>query len=155
MKIIRAFPIVLLLTIAASNVYAHQDTPIELHGKNLIGLPNRFEPAKFVLEERTLQIGKLQLTFPKCVSEYFNSFQKNEIIISASWYHKTTSMPEYISFMLESEEKDVGYALSFDMNTLHPFVFIKIIEHSKGATNLRITIEKQCFIDMTNSIKTI
>jgi len=98
------------------SAYAHQDTIIKIDGNKLVGLPSNYLPATFDFSTNTLSVKDIQVTFPKCLTNYYKFGR--EINISASWYHsfEYTKLPPYIRFRVEGSE----FGLILDLDTLKP-----------------------------------
>jgi hypothetical protein len=95
---------------------AHVDTPIELHGTQLIGLPSNYSPAEFDATARRLRIGNHVFTFVGMLESFFEDPHK--LRLSASWYHEADILPPYIVFHIQPRGKDHEFKILLSLDTL-------------------------------------
>ncbi|WP_390591301.1 hypothetical protein [Simiduia litorea] len=126
---------------------AHEDTIIERNGDILLGLPIKYQPATFNESDFTLSLGRLSVTFPKCVHELFVLKGEEKIIIDASWYHEPEAdgLPPYITLRTSTDTSDFGKSLLINMDTLFPV--------DTGFTYGIDAQEKQCILKFKPTTK--
>lgn len=134
----------------------HQDTPLQIDKKgNIIGLPKEFSSAKFDLEKGYLKIKDKEIIFPRCLSYYFDIHEKPRLNLSASWYHSKDIMPYYLNFDISEKNKDYGYTILIDLETLE-LIYVNIsIEQGTSTYNHRIELDETCLTEYKNGIKTL
>lgn len=127
--------ICLLPILFCDSASAHQDRIIDLKNGELIGLPEKYQPAYLNIEKKTLQIGATRFEFPACVSKYFPETNDYDIQITSSWYHDLSKLPPYLTISIRPKGKDYSFNLLFDMDTLKPYKFEIQIHESDTVTS--------------------
>ncbi|MBB1276506.1 hypothetical protein P4S81_21485 [Pseudoalteromonas sp. B28] len=96
--------------------FAHKDTGITIQkdGK-LKGLPAKYLPATFKVQNLTLQIADRKLLIPECISKFF---AKSELSFSSSWYHTRSKLPPYFNIIAAFPAKNIEYTFMLNMDTL-------------------------------------
>lgn len=76
---------------------AHQDAWIKHENDKLIGLPEKYQPARFSYESTELRIGTNSVVIPAVIWKLFGDTKRddNKIIFTASWYH-SEGLPPYM-----------------------------------------------------------
>lgn len=143
------------LFLTNSNVM-HQDTPLQIDKNgNIIGLPKEFRDAKFNLEKGYLKIKDKEIIFPRCINYYFDIHEKPKLNLSASWYHSKDIMPYYLNFDISEKNKDYGYTILVDLETLE-LIYVEIsIEQGNTTYNHRIELDEYCLTEYKGGIKTL
>jgi hypothetical protein len=73
---------------------AHQDRTIKHENGFLVGLPKKYQPAKFSYETRRLTIGDNTVKIPDPIWVLLDISENEKIRFSASWYHRQTTYPD-------------------------------------------------------------
>lgn len=122
---------------ALSPAHAHVDTPLSLQKDGAItGLPEEYLPSSLSFERDAgrrvvgalLRLGGGEYSFPECMAGLFEKHSRIEL--SASWYHRMSVLPPYISIKLRNAGKHqvpVAFSLLFNLRTAQPLKFEKII----------------------------
>ncbi|MDG9926338.1 MULTISPECIES: hypothetical protein [unclassified Pseudomonas] len=97
--------------------FGHKDTVLSLEDNGaIIGLPDQYLPAtlkiKFAsntdtipIESIQISVAKNEVTLPQCIVKLIKTSSASDISLSASWYHKSSSLPHYMNINLY----DPGY----------------------------------------------
>ncbi len=148
--------IIILSIIMADSTTVHQDRILKIDKDgNIIGLPKEFGPAKFDLDRSYLRIKDKAIVLPKCVSYYFKIHDKPELNLSASWYHSKDIMPYYINFDISQKNKDSGYEILVDLETLELIHVQTSVKQGKSTDNHLIKVDDSCLDEYKKSIKTV
>lgn len=134
--------IVLLFCFLFSTVYAfsHQDTRIQLKKNGrLVGLPEKFSPARFDRSNLTLEIAENKIKLPDCVTKHFSDQGKLKFTFTASWYHAKGGLPKYLSLIVSSNTTQSAVQVLFNLETLEIFE-INIIEENKSVDEIEYSI---------------
>jgi len=135
---------------------AHQDRIIKLENGVLVGLPDKYQPAYFNLQKKSLQIGVNQLDFPPCISNYFSEDAQDDILITSSWHHDLTTIPPYLLISIQPQERYYSYKLLFDMDTLKPYDFQIDIRRTQTFTSHQsLVIDDNCHKSIEESLRQI
>ena len=133
-------------------VEAHQDRIIELKNGKLIGFPDKYHPAYFDLQKKSLQIGSNKFIFPQCVSRYFPENDKFELFITSSWYHDLKNIPPYMVIRIQPLKKEYTYELVFELDTLKiHHINIRVTESDTVTAIHELKIDDNCKEDIKNS----
>lgn len=126
---------VFIILIISGASYAHQDAGVQIKSDGeLIGLPERYQPANLSisfadmagrrgLSEIMLSIAGRETKVPACASRLINTSKKSDIAASASWYHKRSTLPPYLSVVFFDPGSDwrswpnSGVSLLFNLET--------------------------------------
>jgi hypothetical protein len=119
MKALATLAAILFLT---NGLQAHSDTLIELKGKSLVGLPERFQPAAFDSEKASLTIAGKELLLPRFLTSVLADKEAYELQLASSWYHDPELLPPYISIDVTPKGRHFTYSVLVDM------VGMKILE---------------------------
>jgi hypothetical protein len=134
----------LVATLAAS---AHQDRIILLEANRLVGLPDQYGPASFVLAERKLTVGRLAVTIPDCIWKYWGGIKASDIRFSASWYHERSSLPPYLAIRICSSDAKEQYSLLLNLDTLAIIYLERVIESGNVTRFEKIPIDPVCILE--------
>lgn len=150
----KAFLILISFLFLANSNVMHQDTQLQIDkNENIIGLPKEYSPAKFDLEKGHLKIRDKEIIFPRCVSHYFDIHEKPKLKLSASWYHSKDVMPYYLNFGISKKNKDYGYTILVDLETLE-LIYVNIsIEQANSTYNHRVELDEDCLTEYKSRIK--
>jgi hypothetical protein len=131
---------------------AHVDRIINIKNGELIGLPEKYQPAFLDLQNKSLRIGNNKFEFPPCISKYFPNGNQYDIKITSSWYHDLSEMPPYLSILIQPLGKDYGFDLLFNMDTLKLIKIEIVIHESNKVTSYhQVLIDKMCMKSINNS----
>ncbi|TXH96032.1 MAG: hypothetical protein E6Q75_08485 [Rheinheimera sp.] len=147
--------VVLSLAFFVSDVYAHKDREVVItEGGKLIGLPEQYLPAHFMIDSKQLQIGRNSLVFPECVSKYFLHDRDLNITLGSSWYHKQKNPPPYIYFDLKPKTQDFSIRLNFALDTLD-LLSLDVQFYGTNGSVYRdgLAIYEKCRINVRNAVK--
>jgi hypothetical protein len=132
----------------------HQDTPLQIDKNgDIIGLPNKYRPAKFNKSEKILRIRNKTLVFPKCITEYFEEHKNPKLNLSASWYHSKDIMPYYLNFDISDNETNYSYTVLVDLETLELIYVNKVTREGNSFFNKELELGKNCLSDYKNRIR--
>jgi hypothetical protein len=135
-------------------VLAHRDTLIRLEGTQLVGLPEKFAPAELDLKAARLRIGHHVMTFSPFLESLFD--QPHELVISASWYHHSKTLPPYILLRIQPREKDFSYGILLNLETLELIeVSVTLRESATTTRELRIDLSDDQKQAIERSIQTL
>ena len=112
MKALAAFVAILILPVC---LQAHQDTIIELKGKSLQGLPEKFQPASFDAEKASLTIAGKEVLLPRFLRGVLADKDAYELQLASSWYHDPELLPPYISIDVTPKGRHFTYSVLVDM----------------------------------------
>jgi len=141
------------LFLTNSNV-AHQDTPLQIdENGNIIGLPNKFSPAKFDTSKKILRIRNRIIVFPKCITDYFEEHKEPKLNLSASWYHSKDIMPYYLNFDISDKSVNCGYTILVDLETLELIYVQKATTEGNSTYNQEIDLDENCLNEYKNGIR--
>ena len=119
-------------------VLAHKDALIRLKGTELVGLPEKFAPAELDLKAARLRIGHHVMTFSPFLKSLFD--QSHELVISASWYHNSKTLPPYIQFSIQPRKKDSSYAILLNLETLE-LIQVSVTMRESATTTREVLID--------------
>ena len=100
-----------------SYCFGHKDTMLSVEDNGaIIGLPDQYSPAtlkiKFASNTDATPIKSIQISIannkvilPQCIVKLIKTTSASDISLSASWYHKSSSLPPYMNINLY----DPGY----------------------------------------------
>ena len=132
----------------------HQDTPLQIDKNgDIIGLPNKYSPAKFDKSEKILIIRNRILVFPECITEYFEKHKNPKLNLSASWYHSKDIMPYYLNFDISDNKTNYSYTVLVDLETLELIYVNKVTRKGNSFFNKEIELGESCLNDYTNGIR--
>lgn len=110
------------------NSFAHEDKVLKLEKDGtLVGLPEKYAPAKFVRKNFHLTIGENTIHIPECVKEVFSSLEKPTFYFTASWYHNLEILPPYIQIEIKVPDNSNSWQLLINLDTLDILHFYKSI----------------------------
>jgi hypothetical protein len=125
--------------------FAHKDTGLKIldNGK-LIGLPNKYEPASFITKSFELEVSGNKLIIPECVKRRVGITNTVDYTLdfSASWYHRSTTLPPYLNITVYPLNGEFNYYLMFNLDKLQLIKAIKTHKPSNviGFRHTRETI---------------
>ncbi|MEP5936212.1 MAG: hypothetical protein ABJ218_13930 [Winogradskyella arenosi] len=132
----------------------HQDTPLQIDKNgDIIGLPNKYSPAKFDKSEKILRIGNRILVFPECITEYFEEHKNPKLRVSASWYHSKDIMPYYLNFDISDDETNFSYNILIDLETLELIYVNKEMQNGNSYHNKELELSEDCLTEYNNGIR--
>ncbi|KAB1153942.1 hypothetical protein F7018_15765 [Tenacibaculum aiptasiae] len=138
----------------ANSSVSHQDTILKVDKKgNIIGLPNKFNHSKFDLEKGYLKINNKEVIFPNCIKHYFDILEKPKFTLLASWYHSKDIMPFYLNFDLSQENKDYGYNILINLETLELISINISLKQENTYYTHEIKLDKNCLDDYKKELK--
>jgi hypothetical protein len=142
-----------LLFLINSNV-VHQDTPLQIdENGNIIGLPNKFSPAKFDISKKILRIRNRIIVFPKCITDYFEEHEEPNLNLSASWYHSKDIMPYYLNFDIPDKTVNYVYTILVDLETLELIYVQKTTTEGISTYNQELDLDENCLNEYKNGIR--
>tara|TARA_B110000046_G_scaffold179767_1_gene209469 strand:+ start:556 stop:1020 length:465 start_codon:yes stop_codon:yes gene_type:complete len=134
----------------------HQDTILRIdENGNIIGLPKEFGVTKFDLNKKYLRIKDKEIVFPSCMNYYFDIHEKPKLKLSASWYHSKDIMPYYLNFDISQKNKDFGYTILIDLETLEIIDIEVSINQGNSTYNHEIKLDDHCLTEYKKEIKTL
>ncbi|WP_444905026.1 hypothetical protein ACJJIU_10030 [Microbulbifer sp. CnH-101-E] len=134
---------VFLIMMVCGSSWAHQDTIIDLQGSQLVGLPEKYQPAVFDLEKNVLSIAGKRLVVPACYGQFFPKTNNYKISITASWYHsEVVELPPYMGIRIVENGESFGHFIQLEpldlfCNTENKIFCEKIINYK--------SIEDSCY----------
>src|SRR5690554_6603364 len=141
------------LFLTDSNLF-HQDTILKVdENGEIIGLPNKFSPAKFDSSTKILRIRNRIILFPKCITDYFEEHKNPKLRLSASWYHSKDIMPYYLNFNISDKSVNYGYTILVDLETLELIYVQKTITKGTTTYNQDIDLDEKCLNEYENGIR--
>lgn len=144
--------IISLLSLSYS-IPDHQDTPLEVDKSgNIIGLPEKYQSAKFDFDTRYLRINDAEVTFPDCFEPYFKGSNDNLVYLSASWYHNPEIVPFYLIMELVQEDEEYVYSLMINLETLDFIHLQKVTRTENYVSYPEVELEKECTEDYKSDI---
>ena len=156
MKTLLIFISIIFLTNSNFEKKNHEDTPLKIDDKgNIIGLPKKFSPATFDVNTKTLVIKDKRISFPECFLFLFGKKGKADIRLSASWYHDKEIMPYYLNFHINPINKNYGYSILIDLDTLELINAYKIIYKGHISHNKTINLDDKCLNYYKRSVATL
>lgn len=102
------------------SAFAHQDMIIMQEGEKLVGLPEIYEPARFNKQSMVLRLGNNSVSFPDCFRKFFVTKESELLVIAASWYHNSETLPPYLTISIGPNGILSQKAIMFNMDTLLP-----------------------------------
>ena len=148
--------LVISLLFLCNSAPDHQDTPLTVDSNGEItGLPDKFLPAKFDLNDRYLRIKDSELKFPDCLEQYFANTNKSQVYLSASWYHSKEKLPYYLNMEFEQENEDYIFSLLLNLETLELMEARKIIRKETYGELIEIDLSKKCLEEFQVKTKKI
>ncbi|MBL4623583.1 MAG: hypothetical protein JKY42_00305 [Flavobacteriales bacterium] len=135
-----------IIVIFSTQILAHQDRIIEVSKSgNMVGLPERYLPAKIDLNKSTISIGRAVFNMPICVSKYFANPDSYKMLVTSSWYHQRWKLPPYINFNIAPKGKDFEYSLLFELDNLMVIKFQVITKNNEQVKEFhKIDISEHC-----------
>ena len=128
----------LTAVLLSSSAFAHRDTPIELQGRRLVGLPSTYSPAEFDQKTLRLRIRNHEITLVGIIGTFFE--EPHELRIFASWYHEREISPPYIGFRIKPKGRDYEFDVVLALDTLR-VISATIILHQPHGTLQDLPIE--------------
>ena len=114
-------------------LHANVDRVIEIKGTALIGLPERYAPAKLEMTAFRLRIGKHEMTFSPYLKNLFE--QPHDLRITASWDHEPEGiLPPYLNLQIQPKGRDYSYKLLLNLDTLDVIELPIILKTSDSKT---------------------
>src|SRR5688500_12501137 len=146
--------IIISFVIMSGTNSVHRDTLLKIDNNgNVVGLPKEYSPSKFVIEKNYLRIKDKAIFLPKCVNYYFRILEKPDLRLSASWYHSKDVMPYYLNFDISQKDKDYGYRVLIDLETLK-LIYVKVsIKQGDTTYDHTIKLDDSCLNEYEKSIK--
>ena len=152
MKLLLMFFTAILLTATKAD---HQDTPLELkEDGTILGLPERFEPAKIDLSEKYLRINNHEVFFPPCLNQYLSHKTTTNLRLSGSWYHSKEIMPYYLNVQLTHGDEKHFYSILFDLETLNLIEAREYFNDGNSYYYPEIKLDSLCLANYHGLIKT-
>lgn len=150
----KTFLILVSLLFLTNTDVVHQDTPLQIDKNgDIIGLPNKYSPAKFDKSEKILRIRNRILVFPECITEYFEEHKNPKLRLSASWYHSKDIMPYYLNFDISDDETNYSYNILVDLETLELIYVNKEIQKGNSYHNKELELSENCLTEYKNGIR--
>ena len=149
----------ILLTITAfliliNSDLMHQDTHLQIDSNgNIIGLPNKYSPAKFDTSKKVLRIRNRIIVFPQCITDYFEEHNNPKLNLSASWYHSKEIMPYYLNFDISDKSVNYGYTILIDLETLELIYVQKATTEGNATYNEEIDLGENCQKEYKDGIR--
>jgi hypothetical protein len=132
----------------------HQDTPLQIDDNGyIVGLPDKFSPAKFDKIEKVLRIRNRILVLPECITDYFEKHKNPKLSLSASWYHSKDIMPYYLNFDISDKKVNYGYNILVDLETLELINVEKSTEKGNSIYYEEIELDINCLNEYKNGIR--
>jgi hypothetical protein len=156
MRTLLIFISIIFITNSNFESINHKDTPLTIDDKGIIlGLPDEFSPATFDVNSKTLVIKDKRITFPECFLFLFGKKSKADIRLSASWYHDKEIMPYYLNFHINPINKNYGYSILIDLETLELINAYKVTYKGHISYNKTINLDDKCLNYYKKSIATL
>lgn len=150
------FSILISILFLCSSALDHTDTPLTVDSKGEItGLPDKYYPAKFEMNDRYLRIKNRELKFPDCLEDYFANADKTKINLSASWYHSKEIIPHYLNMEFGQKNEDYIFSLLLNLETLELIEARKIIRKETYGSRTEIDLSKECLQDYQDNNKKV
>ena len=150
----KTFLILVSLLFFTNTDVVHQDTPLQIDKNgDIIGLPNKYGPAKFDKSEKVLRIRNRILVFPECITEYFEERKNPKLRLSASWYHSKDIMPYYLNFDISDDETNYSYNILVDLETLELIYVNKQIQKGNSYHNKELELSENYLTEYKNGIR--
>ena len=148
--------LIISLLFLCSSAPDHQDTPLTVNSEGEItGLPDKYHPAKFDLNDRYLRIRDRELKFPDCLEDYFANADKTKINLSASWYHSNEIMPYYLNMEFGQKNENFIFSLLLNLETLELIEARRIVRKETGGRRTEIDFSKDCLQDYQDNNKKV
>jgi hypothetical protein len=134
----------------------HQDRILKIDDNgNIIGLPKEYGPSKFDLNRKYLRIKDHEIVIPKCISYYFDIYERPKLRLSASWYHSKNIMPYYLNFDISQRDEKHGYKMLVNLETLE-LIYIQISNTQGNSTySHQIKVDNVCLDEHKKAIKVL
>ena len=156
MKTLLIFISIIFLTFSNFEKMNHEDTPLIIDYKGtIIGLPEKFSPATFDVDSKTLAVKDKSISFPECFLFLFGEKSKADIRLSASWYHDKEIMPYYLNFDINPINKNYGYSILIDIESLELINAYKVTYKGHISYNKKINLDDKCLNYYKKSIATL
>ena len=110
--------LVLILGALCPSSQAHQDRILTCRDGVLTGLPEKYSPAAFSSEKRTIRSGGLQVRIPDCLWQLWGEPTDGDFRFTASWYHDPKILPPYLEIAAPGTEPRVTYRVLVNLDTL-------------------------------------
>lgn len=132
----------------------HQNTRLQIDKNgNIVGLPNKFSPAKFDISNKTLRIKNRIINFPECITNYFEEHKEPKLNLSASWYHSKDIMPYYLNFDISDKNVNYRYSILVNLETLELLELEKSTQKENSTLSEEIKLDKDCLKEYKNRIR--
>ena len=150
------FLLIIISFIITDSKTIHQDRILKIDKNgNLIGLPKEFGPGKFDLSKNYLRIKEKEIVLPKCINYYFKVHNNPEIKLTASWYHSKDIMPYYLNFDISQKNKDYGYKVLIDLETIGLIDVQTTIKKENSVNYYTIKLDNSCLNDYNKNIRIV
>jgi hypothetical protein len=131
----KKLPLILfLLPLISCAVWAHKDRIIKLDGNQLLGLPEKYQPASFSLSDNTLRIKNHEMIFAPYIEAFFTE-ENCKLEFFASWYHNIDLLPPYLLIRITPVDRDYYYELHFGLDSLD-LIEAKVVTCQKDGSRL-------------------
>lgn len=131
----------------------HEDTPITVdENGRLVGLPADYQNPVFDLETFTICISDHCIIVPRCVQDYFKSYDNYDINFAASWYHDPDVLPPYLRMSIVTAENPSEIQILLNLKTLEIFQIWEIKIEAKEGILSYIGEEKEIYQDCRDTI---
>lgn len=159
--------IIMALVLFISVCHAHRDSGIRLKADGTLeGLPSEFGPASlqinFMPKSKsgqsikliTLTLGKNKVRLPECMLSLLRTKSKNNIRVSASWYHDEKLLPHYLNVHFfdpgfdQSRSFNPKFTLLFNLRNAKLIEMEELIVLSESSANHKtIDVTSLCSSD--------
>ena len=152
--------LVMILVLMSPPVAAHKDRVIAISDDGaLVGIPDEFGPAQLLISFSTpgdnnyavshveLRLGKSMTDLPRCLTALLKTLTLDDVRATASWYHDTTHLPEYLNVKFfdpgydKSRWANPGYSLLFNLRTAEMISFEILIVRDGGKSIQQLPVD--------------
>jgi hypothetical protein len=147
-----------LLFVLTAPLSAHEDVLITLKDGRLEGLPEQYQPAHFDEEKKVLRIAKHEMVFPPYLESLFPKEGNYQLRFTSSWYHGDFGgLPPYLNLQITPKNRDFGYNILFDLNSLQViWINVTIFESPHSTRYFQISLspdQKKSLADAVRVVK--
>lgn len=130
--------LVLVLGLLCPSARAHQDRILTCRDGVFSGLPDKYLPARFSSEVKTVRIGGLEARIPDCIWRLWGEPTDGDFRFTASWYHDPKLLPPYLVIAAPGAEPRVKYRVVVNLETLE---LLSLQKESEAGENQRLIEE--------------